>query len=576
MRSEKGWTLDAATTPFTPTMGESDSEGRNMNVSNRVRDRRTWILVIAVVAIAVVLAAYARLSQNSPPSRTVSIAFDSDIPTLDPAVGYDSQSEAVERLIFDQLVTYDSGTHLVPLLARDMPNVSADGRTFTFQLREGAQFVRADGSPVRAVTAEDVAASFNRLLNPHLQPHQSLIPGTFVANIVGASDVKLGLAQQISGITVVDDHTVRFQLVRPDPSFLNILATPFFSVLPAEIAGTDTTAFSEAPVGSGPFVLQSRVAGQSLTFVRNQHYWQAGQPLVDGIDVRLNVDPAIALEQVEAGSLDLSGSSIPTGSYQTVISDARWASQVRTGQAVETHFLWMDTQSKSPLSNVFVRRAIEAAIDKDNILKITQGRGQVANCIFPPTLPGYDPTCDPYSHDVTKARALMAQAGAGPFSTKLYVTTEDPDPIIGQSIRQDLAAIGIDVQIVPLEFATFLHAIQVPDQAGLVYAGWNMDYPDPSNFIDPFLTCAMVIPAGSNYGRYCNPEVDTLADQARGEPDPQRRLALYQQIQDLIMKDAPVVPTRYPARVTLVSSRVASFQLHPVWIYDLRAVSLTP
>jgi ABC-type transport system substrate-binding protein len=548
-----------------------------MNVSDRVRHRRAWLVaMVAIVVIAVVLAAYVRLSQTGPPSRTVSIAFDSDIPTLDPAMGYDSQSEAVERLIFDQLVTYDSGTRLVPLLAKEMPNVSADGRTYTFQLRDGAQFVRADGSSVRPVTAGDVASSFNRLLNRNLSPTRSKVPDSFVTNIVGASDVLSGAAQQVSGITAVDDHTVRFQLLRPDPAFLNILATPFASIVPAEIAGTDTTAFSEAPVGSGPFLLQSRVAGQSLTFVRNQHYWQPGQPLVDGIDVRLNVDPAIALEQVEAGSLDLSGSDIPRGSYQAMTSDPRWTSQVRSVQTVETHFLWMDTQSKSPLSNVLVRQAIESAVDKDNILKITQGRGRVANCIFPPALPGYDQSCDPYSHDVDKARALMAQAGTGPFSTKLYVDADDQDPIIGQSIRQDLAAIGIDVQIVPLAFSTWLDAIRVPDQAGLVYAGWNMDYPDPSNFVDPFLTCATIIPEGSNYGRYCNTEVDTLADQARGEPDPQRRLALYQQIQALIMKDAPVVPVRFPERVTLVSSRVTDFQLHPVWIDDLRALELKP
>ena len=221
-----------------------------------------------------------------------------------------------------------------------------------------------------------------------------------------------------------------------------------------------------------------------MTFVRNQHYWQAGQPPVDGIDVRLNVDSTIALEQVEAGALDLSGSDIPTGSYQAVTTDPRVDEAGAHPSGRGETLLPVDGHPvKSPLSNVLVRQAIETAIDKDNILKITQGRGRVASCIFPPTLPGYDPTCNPYSHDVARARALMAQAGAGPFSTKLYVTTDDPDPIIGQSIRQDLAAIGIDVQVVPLEFSTWLAAIHVPDQAGLGPPGWNLDFPgtDPTS-----------------------------------------------------------------------------------------------
>ena len=267
MRSERSGPSTPRTHVSRPRWASSASEGRDMNVSDRVRDRLSRIVVvIAVVLIGTVVAGYARLSQSGRPSRTVSIAFDSDIPTLDPAVGYDTQSEAVERLIFDQLVTYDSGTRLeYRSLPKDMPNVSADGRTYTFQLREGAQFVRGDGSPLRAVTAGDVAASFNRYLNyAHLLPYKSLVPDSFIANIVGATDMRSGLTEQVSGITLVDDHTVRFQLLQPGPPFLlSSLATPFASIVPAEIAGTDTTAFSEAPVGSGPFVLHRNRMSQA-------------------------------------------------------------------------------------------------------------------------------------------------------------------------------------------------------------------------------------------------------------------------------------------------------------------------
>ena len=123
----------------------------------------------------------------------------------------------------------------------------------------------------------------------------------------------------------------------------------------------------------------------------------------------------------------------------------------------------------------------------------------------------------------------MKEAGyeAG-FDTKFYTDTTDPDPQIGASIQQDLAAIGIRTKIVSQEFATFLDTIETPHKAPIGWVGWFQDYPDPSDFIDPILSCASAVKGGANAALYCNKAVDEMAAAAKGETDPAKRLADYQ------------------------------------------------
>ena len=132
-----------------------------------------------------------------------------------------------------------------------------------------------------------------------------------------------------------------------------------------------------------------------------------------------------------------------------------------------------------------------------------------------------------------KAKALMKEAGfeAG-FETTFYTDTTDPDPQIGASIQQDLAAIGIKVNIVSQEFATFLDTIETPHKAPIGCVGWFQDYPDPSDFIDPILSCASAVKGGANAALYCNKAVDDMAAAAKGETDSAKRLADYQEIQN--------------------------------------------
>jgi len=147
---------------------------------------------------------------------------------------------------------------------------------------------------------------------------------------------------------------------------------------------------------------------------------------------------------------------------------------------------------------------------------------------------------------------------------------------IGASIQQDMAAIGIRTEIVSQEFATFLNTIETPHTAPMGWVGWFQDYPDPSDFIEPTLTCATAVPGGANAALYCNPAVDALMAQAKGELDKTKRLQEYQQIQTKIMADAPWAPFRHQEWYTLVGKRVGGFTIHPVWQYNVRALWINP
>jgi ABC-type transport system substrate-binding protein len=504
---------------------------------------------------------------------TVSIGFQSDIQYFDPALAYDTVSYAPVRLLYDQLLMYDAGTGLVPGLAEAMPTVSADGKTYTFKLRSGVQFYKPDGSVLREMTADDVVASLNRVLDPNLKPNPSPVGPAFFSIIAGAQDVIDGKAKTASGIRAVDPLTVEIELVAPDKRLLNIVAMSFGGVVPAE-AGADATAFGAAPIGTGPYHLVEYKQGEKAVLARNDTYWGTA-PSNGQVEIRIGLDANTQLQQVTANQLDMMGDFIPAGSFNAVVNDPDLASRVQRRTDVALFYLSIDTAAPdSPLSDVKVRQAMNYAIDKDNLVRLQNGRGGPIACIFPPNLPGYDASCQPYAYDVEKAKALIAESGHGPFTTKLYTDPSELSKSIVEAIQVDLAKIGITADIVLQEFDVLLGTITTPHQAPLVYIGWFQDFPDPSDFIDPILSCASAVAGGANSASYCNKDIDASSAAALAEQDDTKRIAMYQDIQKRIMADAPWVPLTLSETVELVSERVSGAYLHPVYSYDLRPISV--
>ncbi|MDX0629205.1 ABC transporter substrate-binding protein [Sinorhizobium medicae] len=483
----------------------------------------------------------------------MTVTYKDDVSTLDPAIGYDWQNWSMIKSLFDGLMDYVPGTtELRPDLA-EAYEISGDGKIFTFKLRQGVKFHNG-----RELTAEDVKYSIERVVNPTTQS-----PGAgFFSSIKGFEDVSAGKGGDLSGITVQDPHTIRFELSRPDATFLHVMALNFAHVVPKEEVEKHGADFGKNPVGSGAFKLAEWTLGQRLVFERFADYWNEGLPKLDRITFEVGQEPVVALLRLQNGEIDVPGDGIPPAKFVEVTKDPNFKELIIQGGQLHTGYVTMNVKM-APFDKVEVRKAVNMAINKDRILRIINGRAVAANQPLPPSMPGYAKDYKGYAYDPEGAKKLLEQAGLGDgFSTELYVMNTDPQPRIAQAIQQDLKAIGITASIKSLAQANVIAAGGEESQAPMVWSGgmaWIADFPDPSNFYGPILGCGGAVPGGWNWSWYCNEELDKKAAEADAIVDPAKaaeREAMWRDIYVKIMEDAPWAPIFNEERFTIRSERI--------------------
>lgn len=513
------------------------------------------------VALALALSACA---PSAPTGKVLRVGLQDEFKTLDPAIGYDVPSWGAEHLIFNGLVTYDFNSHVVPDLAASV-TTEGGGKAYVFKLKDGVKF--HDGKPV---TSKDVVYSFNRLLDPATKS-----PGAgFYSDIVGAEARLAGEAASVKGVTAPDAKTVRIELKAANPIFLQLIAMPFASVVPDGATGAT---LARKPVGTGPFSLASWSSGQKIVFKKNPGYFNNGAAKLDGVEYQLGVNENLEVLKFERGELDLLGANrnIPAADFSRLKDNPRYKSLMLSAPDAAFHYVGMNCQV-APFDNVKVRRAVAMAIDKARIVQLVNGRGQVANGILPPTMPGFDPKLAGIGHDPAKAKALLAEAGfPNGFSATYYCVSNDTARKIAQSIQQDLAGIGVKLELKPLAFPTFLEAKATKGRVGIASGNWTQDFPDPSNFLTTMFHSKNIKETNSlNDSYYRNPQVDKLLDQAGVQTDAAKRADYFRQAEALVVADAPVVPLYYPVKYQLHTQRVQGYKLHPVWAMDLTGVSI--
>jgi peptide/nickel transport system substrate-binding protein/oligopeptide transport system substrate-binding protein len=484
---------------------------------------------------------------------SMTISFKDDVATLDPAIGYDWQNWPIIKSIFDGLMDYAPGsTTLVTNLAQSF-TVSPDGKTYTFKLRPGVKFTNG-----RALTATDVVYSIERTCNPKTQS-----PGaSFFASIDGFDTFNAGKAAHLAGVKAVDPATVQFTLTRPDATFLQVLALNFATVVPKEEVEKPGVDFGKHPVGTGPFKLQEWKLGQSLTLVRNPDYYQKGVPHLDKVVVEVSQEPLTALLRLQNGEIDALGDGIPPAKFISVMKDPQFKDDIVQGPQLETSYITMKV-GKKPFTDVRVREAVAAAIDKKRIVKLINGRASVANQILPPGMPGYDTTFKGIAYHPAHAKELLKEAGLPDgFSTELYASNTDPNPRIAEAIQQDLAAVGIKVTLKALAQENVIAAGGDPNQGPMVWSGgmaWSDDFPDPSDFFTPILSCGSATKGGWNWSFYCNKTLDAAGDAANAITDPaksEERDAAWAKIYRAVMADTPWVPVFNQRLYTMKSPRL--------------------
>jgi ABC-type transport system substrate-binding protein len=499
--------------------------------------------------------------------QTLTAAFHDDFTTLDPAQGYDPFSWTGEHEIFDTLLGYANasgvaGTKLAPDLAAALPEVSHGGRWYTFQLRHNVRF----SPPVnRVVTSADVQFSIERALAKSTAGPMYQSP--FWSPLSGTTPFWNGKAAHISGIHVLGRFGIQFRLSSPDLAFENVLALPFAAAVPHETVTRYGKTFSDHVVGTGPYMLQSWAHGRQMVLIANPNYFRPGIPHIPRVVIQFGVDEHLQILRAEKGQLDLPGNLVTSTDYLALRTSSH-AGQLTPTKDIGVWYVAMNTKLAPFKGNVTLRRAFNDAIDKQHILRLINQRGFVVNGILPATMPGANPNFTYYKYDPALAAKELKQAGYKPGRLKLtmlFIESPDTDKV-ADAIQADLSRIGVSITLKPVSANTAYNLVYTPGKSVLTLFHWGQDYPDPSDFVDPILTCA----ASSNAAFYCNPKVDQLANQARGDTNTAHRYATYRQIEKLVMADAPWVPLYCDIFYDFHGTRVKNFFVHPVWpfLYD--------
>jgi ABC-type transport system substrate-binding protein len=501
---------------------------------------------------------------------SVTLDMLQNIRDLDPAFAYDTQSYEVVTELYDQLVTWKGDTTDVIPMAAESYDISSDGKTYTFHIRKGMKFWNGD-----PVTAQSFIDELYRVLSPDLgSPGQS-----FYEIIQGAEDYAKGKTKTISGLQAPDPYTLVIKLSKPEAFFLQILTMPFASAVDKKFIESvgnhqvykKNPAFdSNQAMGSGPFKLQT-INQNQIVLVKNPDYWRTDQygqklPYLDKVTFNINGNDQIDVLHFEQGQTawiawNMGGNGIPSSAYPQFMSNPNLKKLTVTAVQNSVQYLGMNTKS-GPTANLLVRKAIEYAIDKEAVLKLNNGRGQIANQPLPPGVVGYVKNLDPdaqYTYDPNKAKQLLAQAGYPQGFTIDFYSENSPDQLkFDQAIQQQLAQVGITVKLHTSSWATFLDVAE-SGKAPMFWLAWIQDFPDASDFLNTLFNSNQA--PQNNMTWYHNPQVDAWLNEAQYEPDQQKRNELYAKVTNQIMKDAPWVPMWYDTFTAAVQPWVHGFYI---------------
>jgi len=471
-------------------------------------------------------------------------------PTLDPAHFTDLAAEGVASRIFSSLVKYDSDLNIAPDLAETW-EVSEDGKTYTFRLRQGVKFHSG-----RVVTADDVKYSFERLLNPETGSKRPWV----VKQISGAGDMLAGEAKQVSGLVVVDTHTVKLTVDEPFAPLLSQLAMTNASIVPKEVVEAQGRRFGRHPIGTGPFKFDSWVDNSHLLLTRFDDYFE-GPAKLAGIKFRIVKEELLRYEEYRAGNFEHCG--VPIGQLAG-ISESNLGAELRTVPNLSTAYIGLNLTKKPLGENLKLRQALNWAVNRQFLCeKLLQGSRLSAKGVLPPGIPGYNSELSGYGYDPNRAQELLKEAGfpdgRGLRELSLYYTARQQSANVAQRFQSDVKKIGVSVRLKSLDWGAFLEAVdkREPD---MFLLSWIADYPDPDNFLYILFHSSQHGSLG-NRVIYSNPAVDRLLEAERSERDVAARLQLCQQAEQAIVEAAPWVFLSHGRNNLLVKPYVENLRL---------------
>jgi oligopeptide transport system substrate-binding protein len=455
-----------------------------------------------------------------------------------------------DKRVFSGLVSFGPSLNLTPDLAERW-DVNPDGTVYIFHLRQNAKF--HDGRPV---TAQDVVYSWERAASPALASDTVL---TYLGDIVGVREMTEGEADRISGLNIINDHTLQVTIDAPKPYFLLKLtfATAFILDQASVESGEE---WYRTPNGTGPYKLVEWTRFERKVYEANQDFY-LGPPSIPYVVVLLYAGDGQRL--YETGDIDITGIySVERFTDPTELLH----NELLTGVSLCTGYIIFDT-ARAPFDDVNVRKAFSMAFNRQKYIDVVlDGHALPANGLYPPGLPGFNLALKGLPYDPAQARQLLAQSRyRGPSALPAIVFSNIG---VGSYISPDVAALaemweqnlGVSITVENLEPNYYYDQVYADHHGQLFSGGWCADYPDPENFAD------VLFHTGSpqNNGGYSNPQLDALLEAARVEQDVRKRIGMYQQAEQIIVNDAAALFTTYSLSYQLVKPYVKGYVFTPI------------
>ncbi len=520
------------------------------------------------------------------------------IVTLDPIYAKDLPHIWACNHVFNSLVAFDDKMNLVPMVAKSW-DISEDGLTYTFHLRDDVQFhedtcfyvqssfrqaqrpspvevhepVEGPTANSRFVTAQDFVYSFNRVVDKRLNS-----PGLWIFSSVKHDDDQYAF-------TALDDTTFQIELSKPFPPFLGILSMTYASVVPHEAVEYYGDNFRSHPVGTGPFHFQYWKEGVKLVFRKNPNYFErdeAGErlPYIDAVSVSFLIDKQVAFLEFIKGKFDFMSGIDARYKDELLTYDGQLRKkyedkiQLITEPYLNTEYFSFYIDPNDPLGpdrSRALRQAVSLCIDREKMLRyLRNGIGEPGTGgLIPVGLPGYSPTIG-YGYDPKQAQRLVAENQLEGYLLQLSTVADYAD--IGKFVQSQVEQIGLQCKMEVMPPAT-LRSMKANGSLPFFRSSWVADYPDAENYLSTFTTSNFA-PSGPNYTHYSNPAFDKLYDKAMSCNDLQERTRYYTEMDSLMMCDAPVVVLFYDEVLRFVNNRVKNLGSNPTNLLDLRRVRI--
>jgi peptide/nickel transport system substrate-binding protein len=492
---------------------------------------------------------------------------------LDPAYETDGNSFMICDNLYEALVAYkDESTALEPGLAESW-KISADGKTYTFQLRKGVKF--HDGTPFNA---DAVVFSIGRMMKDRNVkffgkgwdiPAQDRVPEYWVS---------MEMDETIGAIEATGEYTVVFKLKRVEAPFLANMGMDFADMISPTAFMKNPKEFLRNPVGTGPFSFVKWVKDDRIILAKNKNNWdKSAGPYLDQVVFRSIPENSVRFLELKAGSIHICQFPNPADIKLAKADKNLW---LPTQPGMNIGYLSFNHTKEPWKSNLHLRKAIAHAINRKAIVdNLYQGMGQVAKNPIPPTMWGYNKQIPGFKYDVELAKAELAKAGFPEGKGLPEITLwsmpvprpYNPDGLkIGVAMSGDLAKIGIKARVVSYEWGTYLkRQREQPEDMDLFQLGWTGDNGDPDNFLAVLFDG---LASSSIRTQWHSKEYHDLMTQGKQTIDQNKRAEIYKKALKLIYDEVPVISVAHSTVIWPARNNVVDFKLHPTGSVRLKNV----